>query len=632
MDKKNIMNSMAAKTAAFLIVILSSVFLAVALCGTLYLAGHGFYTRSLHTIKESELESKAMESSLTVMRDVLIVRDTDKAQRLSDQTNATYEIRDDAQKLLWSNHTKDIENEYIFSYEKKYYEAKDYSSLSETAYTIKETSFGGEDQVSVFTVTAFINSAFPIDDELAQVNAFYDQIYSLRYALIVIAILLLILLAVSFVFLMCSAGHRRNHTEIVSGWTNRIPFEFVLVPLTAAILYIFFTVTRMADLTAEGLIILGTAAAVISFLGTALCMNFAVRTKLSAWWKNTLVFQLLHLLRNFFKALPVVWKTALCFLGLCLVELFFIGGIGLSAGAFAFGWFVEKLLLGGAAVCLAFTMRSLKKGGEALAGGNLSYQVDTKNMIWDLKEHGENLNSIGAVMSQAIEERMKSERMKAELVTNVSHDIKTPLTSIINYSDLISKESCENENIREYAAVLLKQSERLKKMLENLIEASKASTGNIEVSLASCDAGVILTQAAGEYEGRMNAAGLSLIAKQPEKSVRIMADGRLLWRVFDNLLNNICKYAQGGTRVYITLEEKDGDAFISFKNTSKYPLDITAEELTERFVRGDKSRSTEGSGLGLSIAKNLTELQGGTFHLSIDGDLFKATLKFTIIV
>ena len=293
---------------------------------------------------------------------------------------------------------------------------------------------------------------------------------------------------------------------------------------------------------------------------------------------------------------------------------------------------MEKLLLGGAAVCLAFTMRSLKKGGEALAGGNLSYQVDTKNMIWDLKEHGENLNSIGAVMSQAIEERMKSERMKAELVTNVSHDIKTPLTSIINYSDLISKESCENENIREYAAVLLKQSERLKKMLENLIEASKASTGNIEVSLTPCDAGVILTQAVGEYEGRMKAAGLSLIAKQPEKSVRIMADGRLLWRVFDNLLNNICKYAQGGTRVYITLEEKDGDAFISFKNTSKYPLDITAEELTERFVRGDKSRSTEGSGLGLSIAKNLTELQGGAFHLSIDGDLFKATLKFTIIV
>ena len=174
--------------------------------------------------------------------------------------------------------------------------------------------------------------------------------------------------------------------------------------------------------------------------------------------------------------------------------------------------------------------------------------------------------------------------------------------------------------------------ERLKKMLENLIEASKASTGNIEVSLASCDAGVILTQAAGEYEGRMKEAGLSLIAKQPEKPVRIMADGRLLWRVFDNLLNNICKYAQGGTRVYITLEAKDGDACISFKNTSKYPLDITAEELTERFVRGDKSRSTEGSGLGLSIAKNLTELQGGAFILSIDGDLFKAMLKFRIIV
>jgi signal transduction histidine kinase len=334
---------------------------------------------------------------------------------------------------------------------------------------------------------------------------------------------------------------------------------------------------------------------------------------------------------SLFRNLPLIWKTAAVFGGLCFVEFCSIMSCWWEMDNFAVCWFVEKLLLLPALLYAALTLRRLQTGGEALAAGDLSYQVDTRRMIWDFKKHGENLNSIAAGMTRAVDQRMKSERMKTELITNVSHDIKTPLTSIINYADLIGKETSDNEKITEYAGVLLRQSERLKKLIEDLVEASKASTGNLEVVLASCEVGVLLTQAAGEYEQRLSDAKLTLVTRQPEHPVTILADGRRLWRIFDNLMNNICKYAQGGTRVYLTLEEQAGQAVISFKNTSRSPLDVSADDLVERFIRGDASRSTEGNGLGLSIAKSLTDLQNGDMKLTVDGDLFKVVLRFPLV-
>ena len=226
---------------------------------------------------------------------------------------------------------------------------------------------------------------------------------------------------------------------------------------------------------------------------------------------------------------------------------------------------------------------------------------------------------------------MKSERFKTELITNVSHDIKTPLTSIINYVDLLQKEELNNPTAQEYLEVLDRQSSRLKKLIEDLIEASKASTGNLSVQMERCEAGVFLVQTVGEFKEKTDAANLELIIKKPEEPVYIMADGRHFWRIIDNMMNNICKYAQPGTRVYINLEQAFGTLTITFRNTSRAPLNISSEELMERFVRGDSSRNTEGNGLGLSIARSLTELQKGTLSIQIDGDLFKAVLEFPVI-
>ena len=237
----------------------------------------------------------------------------------------------------------------------------------------------------------------------------------------------------------------------------------------------------------------------------------------------------------------------------------------------------------------------------------------------------ENLNAIGTGMTRAVEQRMKSERLKTELITNVSHDIKTPLTSIVNYVDLLEKEELP-EKATEYLAVLDRQSKRLKKLTEDLVEASKASTGNVAVRLTPILVNEIVHQAIGDYDERLTAGKLEVVVTTYEGNLNAMADGRLLWRVLDNLLSNVCKYALAGTRVYIDLGTRDNRVVVSMKNISRDQLNVNADELMERFVRGDTSRHTEGSGLGLNIAKSLMELMGGTFALSVDGDLFKAEL------
>lgn len=502
---------------------------------------------------------------------------------------------------------------------------------------------------NAYTVELVLDDAFPIDDDYALANWVADLAYALRYWIYAIIAMAALLVVVCFVFLLCAAGHHPGVEGVRPGWGTKIPLDL----LTAAVglgLFLGIQLVVKASFWSDVVAILGIVlgAAAVAGIVTGWCMSFALRIKLGGWWRNTIIYVALRWawkvlrklggglravgrgLAGLFRGVPLVGKTVLVFLGLCVLE-----GLGILFSMFAWSWgllallwIFEKILLLLVVLALALMCRKLLLGGRALAAGDLSYQVDTSRMVLDFKSHGEDLNHIAQGMAAAVDQRMRSERMKTELITNVSHDIKTPLTSIINYADLIGKEPPDSEKIPEYAAVLTRQSERLKRLIEDLVEASKASTGNLEVNLAPCQPGVLLTQAAGEYEQRLKDAGLDLVTRQPETAVTILADGRRLWRVFDNLMNNICKYAQRGTRVYLTLEERDGQAVISFKNTSRAPLDIPAEELLERFVRGDAARGGEGNGLGLSIARSLTELQKGTLELTVDGDLFKVVLRF----
>ena len=477
--------------------------------------------------------------------------------------------------------------------------------------------------------------------------------------------------ALCLVYLLAANGHKAPEGDVKPGWGTKFPFDLVfLIGFAAAAALVgmfleFFWYVDWAMFERDPqqfwnvmYAAYGVGAACLAILQGVL-MSFALRVKLGGWWKNTIVYQLLLLAWKFLQVLwkwvktairwffgllgrmfrgigrflgdiPLIWKGFLAVFGICLIE--FISFVVLyDHGERLIFWFVEHLILVPAVLYALIQMRKLQKGARALAEGDLAYKIDTSRMIWDFKKHGQDLNSLAAGSAAAVEQRLKSERFKTELITNVSHDIKTPLTSIINYSDLIGREDADGEKVKEYADVLKRQSEKLKRLLEDLIEASKASTGNLDVNLETCNACTLITQAEGEYQEKLDAAGLTLVAKKPEDPLYILADGRRIWRVFDNLMNNVCKYSQPGTRVYLSLEKQGADAVFTFRNTSREALDIDPDELMERFVRGDASRGTEGSGLGLSIAKSFTELQKGTMNIGIDGDLFKVTLNFAAL-
>lgn len=267
---------------------------------------------------------------------------------------------------------------------------------------------------------------------------------------------------------------------------------------------------------------------------------------------------------------------------------------------------------------------------EKLAAGETSYKVDVSEFTSLEADLARGINRISDGLETALAEQVKSERLKADLITNVSHDIKTPLTSIINYVDLIKREKIDNPTIQRYLEVLDQKSHRLKTLTEDLVEASKASSGNIKLEITDIDIVELVQQTNGEFEDKYEASRLKMVSTLPNEVIMIEADGRRLWRVLENLYNNACKYALENTRVYIGIEDRGTDVVFSIKNVSASPLNFSPDELTERFVRGDVSRTTEGSGLGLSIAKSLTELQGGKFRITIDGDLFKVEVAFPI--
>ena len=363
---------------------------------------------------------------------------------------------------------------------------------------------------------------------------------------------------------------------------------------------------------------------------TTLC----ARIKLGRWWENTVCCWLLRLCRRvlrwcwrvlcrawgalagFVRGIPLVWRTAV---GCCAVSVLLIA----FESNHAAGPLLLTLLVLSVAACLfSMQLRRLQKGGEALAAGDLTSQVDTSHMYFDLKRHGENLNAISRGMSIAVEQKLKSERLKTELITNVSHDIKTPLTSIVNYVDLLQREHTPEQE-REYLAVLDRQAHKLKKLTVDLVEMSKASTGNIPCHIARRSVRELVDQTVGEYAEKLSAARLEPVVTLPDEDLYCLCDGALMWRVLDNLLSNACKYACAGTRLYIAARREGETVAFSFKNISRDALNIDPDELMERFVRGDSSRTTEGSGLGLNIAKSLVELQKGTFSIAIDGDLFK---------
>ena len=453
--------------------------------------------------------------------------------------------------------------------------------------------------------------------------------------------------ALSLVYLTWSSGRRKDTDEIALGWLDRAVFSDVLIVAGLVLgTFTLWVLDQNMGRNSIPILAIPLLSACIALL-LIWYLSLVRRLKAKVLGSNLFLWKLgkpgrwivdrcrraAQAIRRsgsaFLEKLPLIWQAGMLFLVSALLEIWVIFGDGIFYGnGRAVLWVLLKCVEAAGIAYIVLAMRKLEDGARELAAGNLNYQVDLEKLPGAFYTHGEHLNSMRTAIQAAVEDQMKSERMKTELITNVSHDIKTPLTSIVNYVDLLKKQEMPTDEAKEYLEVLDRQAGKLKKLTEDLVEAAKASTGNMTVNFQRTDVNVLLTQSSGEYQEKLQSKNLQLLLTPAQDNPAISADGRLLWRVFENLLSNIYKYALPGTRVYLTCQATETQVTITFRNISANPLNISADELMERFVRGDDSRHTEGSGLGLSIAKSLTQLQNGTFDLAIDGDLFKAILTF----
>ena len=481
------------------------------------------------------------------------------------------------------------------------------------------------------------------------------QLFALRYALIIAVAVCLLLFAVVFVFLMSIAGKDPKTGDANPRALNKLPLDLYLAAAVAITIFgcigAFELLQMLFDNDGYNVLMIvllcgcgiGVATTDIGFFA-AVAAQFKVPG--GFWWRHSFCGRLLKLvwkllcigfgyvkkpfavvgqvIRTTYGMLPVMWEWIVGggVLGFILVI------ICIDAHWYTvFPLVVWCLFFAAIVIYCGWCYGAIYKGIKRMKEGDLNEKIDTQWMYGSFKKIAEDLNALADVVIVAAEKQLKAERMKAELITNVSHDIKTPLTSVINYVDLLQQPHTEEEGA-EYLEVLSRQSLRLKKLVEDLMDMSKASSGNMTVNITTLDAVETVNQALGEFADKLDAANLTPVFRTPDNQVNMLADGRLTWRVLSNLLGNVVKYALPGTRVYLDLIRVDKQVVLSVKNISREELNISADELTERFVRGDASRNTEGSGLGLNIAQSLMRLQHGSMEVTVDGDLFKVTLAF----
>lgn len=490
--------------------------------------------------------------------------------------------------------------------------------------------------LSVYCCTVLLVTPFTANDTISytyQMANFAEKhgSFAIPAAVCFIVLFLLIL-----VYEFCAAGHKQNHSEIVLAGIDHFPFDLMTVlmiiltiicmPAVSAILEQAYGIDQLNVQMAETLMLVFLAWSLVFF---TYLMSLARRVKTGTVRKGTLIGWIWRRMVWFGKFLgsliPEFWQRLLVYILYLIMQIAASAAIG-GNGEILF--FMVSAVIGGVALHSLWMQKQTCTAAEEICGGNLNYQVPERTisrMYGGMRRQAEYLNRISDTVSHAVDEQVKSERLKTELIANVGHDIRTPLTSIINYVDLLGREHTPEQE-KEYVAVLSRQTERLRKLTEDVLESSKADSGNVDVHLEKTSVAEIVDQAYGEYEEKMTSANLETVINVPE-DLYVTADGKLLWRVLRNLLSNAAKYSAPHSRVYISAQELgDGQAVIEIKNMSREKLNISADELMERFIRGDSSRHSEGSGLGLDIARSLSSLMGGKLNIQIDGDLFKASV------
>lgn len=540
------------------------------------------------------------------------------------------------------------------------------SNLDVTASDWRNYVNGGDILGEDYIVMSAVDVSYPIQDIFYEAQKNYSEYEPYMGGAFRALLISAILFIVSIVWLTAVAGRRADggdelYLNPFDRWKTELSAALVAVPwlfITMSLAWNWNGVGIQAysygedtiysshylyyygfNMTGEDACIIAVYAAVTAALFLIGYLSLVRRIKGRTLWKDSVLKMLLtwivkccqfvsHHVQVFWRHRRVLWKTILVFAVVVFNHWFAVAIYGTPV----FGAFLMAVSEAIAAYLLirdAVAKERIKNGIQEIASGNLDYKLPLNSRQGgDYQDMAENLNNIGNGLQMAVDKSIRDERLKTDLITNVSHDIKTPLTSIINYVDLLKRENFEDPKIQGYLDVLEMKAQRLKTLTEDVVEASKVSSGNITLEYMDVDLVEMLNQTIGEFSEKMEAKQLKVIASLPEEPAVIHVDGRRMWRVLENIFNNAAKYAMPGTRVYADLKAEGKKISFSLKNVSEQPLNFSSDELTERFIRGDVSRSTEGSGLGLSIAKSLTEMQGGKFELYLDGDLFKVTIEF----
>lgn len=508
--------------------------------------------------------------------------------------------------------------------------------------------------------TMLLHYSIVLDEEIGIANDRYESAFkwievanSLKYFVFVVLFFAILFIVILLSVAVVNAGTVDPETgEIVLGFIDRIPLDFLTLVLIAffavAMMVMGLTTAADVEMVLNNLVVIITFVAFVMLLLSYLT-TLSVRIKMGKAYKNTMFYMLYRKFkrktpRKIRKAFGEMSFMVKILLGISIYVIFEAAIFIVMAYGGIFGddptgtfttflivWGMTRLLLIPIFVMVAINLNYIREEGERLAGGILDNSVTNKLSIAAFKSHGKNLDQIRKEINKAMEQELKSEKLRNELITNVSHDIKTPLTSIKSYVDFLQRDNLSEKERKEYLEIVAKHTDKLAVLAKNLIEVSQITSGNIEVKREKTSLNIIIEQTIEEFALKLEQSELMPRVVMPEKDIFIMGDGEWLWRIFSNLLNNACKYAACGTDVEISLEENNKKAAVRIANISKSALNVEGDELFERFVRGDSSRHTEGNGLGLSIAKSLAELQGGSLDISVRGDTFVAVVIFDSI-
>ena len=499
-----------------------------------------------------------------------------------------------------------------------------------------------------FVFMTGVDTKYPVKDSYYKNAHFYEKYSPFVRGVSAGMILAFLIFFASVVWLVVIAGRTERDGELHLYKFDRCKTEigaaavifawFVPSLLTVLFMGAAGIISQETFAVGNGILSYETFFGMIGFGGLAVytCNMFLVgilslarRIKAGIAWKNSFLYSVVEFVKLLIRNARHIAKIIVLYLAYAAVHWVAYLASGWPSAFWSFVIFIVQTAGFVILVNWAVGRQKIKEGIEKISEGELDYKIDLEDIHGEQRKIAEQVNSIGSGLDAAVEKNMKSERLKTDLITNVSHDIKTPLTSIINYVNLLKQEKFDDPKIQRYIEVLEEKSQRLKTLTEDVVEASKVSSGNISLEFMNINMIELIQQTSGEFEEKLQARNLTQIMNFPEEDAIVRVDGRRMWRVLANIYNNAAKYAMEGTRIYADLQTLDGKVIFSLKNISEQPLNISsAEELTERFIRGDLSRSTEGSGLGLSIAKTLTTMMGGTFDLYLDGDLFKVVIIF----